>query len=261
MLIPTVALPHRLWRALPPSSSLRDIHMPSRTALFRQPSAALASITSPYTLTRREMLSSRKSLTVARDHAARRIGLLASAGPRWSADVSELGVQSSSPSDLLSETGRIYGVVCEVLEVPPPPPPASKRSRSSISTPPSSNSHTPASPAAMLAILSTHLPRARSTISSTLNTDSRPSALTRLWFPLLFLPPALWTVAQAISRNQQWMKEQVRNARETLKGFIVQWVWEPLEGIGKTLRGGGEGLGVAPTTVKSDQEVCFASLL
>ena len=250
MLIPVVALPHRLWRALPPSSSLRDIHMPSRIALFSQPSAALASITSPYTLTRREMLSSRKSLTVARDHAARRIGL-----------VSDLGVQSSSPSDLLSETGRIHGVVCEVLEVPPPAsPPPSRRSRSSITTPPASASHTPATPTAMLAILSMHLPRARSSISSTLNDHSRPSALTRLWFPLLFLPPALWTVVQAVSRKQQWMKEQVRNARETLKGFVVQWVWEPLEGIGKTLRGGGEGLGVAPTTVKSDQEVCLACL-
>lgn len=51
------------------------------------------------------------------------------------------------------------------------------------------------------------------------------------------------------------MKSQVTNAKETVKGFFVQWVWEPMEGIGKTLRGGGEGLGVAPTTVQSDQAV------
>lgn len=51
------------------------------------------------------------------------------------------------------------------------------------------------------------------------------------------------------------MRGQVVNGKETIQGFLVQWVWEPLEGIGKTMRGGGEGLGVAPTTVKSDQDV------
>jgi nuclear-control-of-ATPase protein 2 len=51
------------------------------------------------------------------------------------------------------------------------------------------------------------------------------------------------------------MQEQIRNSRETIRGFFVQWVWEPLEGIGKTLRQGGEGLGVAPATVEADKQV------
>lgn len=51
------------------------------------------------------------------------------------------------------------------------------------------------------------------------------------------------------------MKEQVANAKDTVRGFFISWVWEPIEDIIKTIRGGGEGLGVAPTTVKSDQEV------
>lgn len=62
-------------------------------------------------------------------------------------------------------------------------------------------------------------------------------------------------------RNKAWMKEQLLNAKETIRGFAVTWVWEPLEGIGKTMRGGGEGLGVAPTTVKADQDVSTASVL
>jgi nuclear-control-of-ATPase protein 2 len=76
----------------------------------------------------------------------------------------------------------------------------------------------------------------------------------RYWFPLLFLPPAVYTAVQTFAKNKDWMKEQVVNAKETVRGFVVQWVWEPLEGIGKTIRGGGEGLGVAPTTVQSDQD-------
>jgi nuclear-control-of-ATPase protein 2 len=82
----------------------------------------------------------------------------------------------------------------------------------------------------------------------------RPSALTRLWFPLLFLPPVLLTTTRALVRNKAWLEEQVRNGKETIRGFLVQWVWEPVEDIAKTLRSGGEGLGVAPTTVKSDQD-------
>lgn len=249
------ALPHRIIRILPPASSLRSFHLPPPQALFRQPSAVLTTaITSPYTLTRREMLSSRKALAQARDNAARRIGLLASQGPRWSADSAEPSGQSSISSDLSSETSRIYGVLCGVLEVPPPAPPSSKRSRSVTSIPPSPNLSN-ASPSTLLTILATHLPRARSNIDKTLYVYARPSALTRLWCPLLFLPPVLYTTSSTILRNKDWMKEQLLNVRETLRGFVVQWVWEPLEGIGKTLRGGGDGLGVAPTTVKSDQAV------
>jgi hypothetical protein len=36
-------------------------------------------------------------------------------------------------------------------------------------------------------------------------------------------------------------------------GWVIGWVWEPLMDVTKTLRTGGEGLGVAPTTVDSDQ--------
>jgi len=64
----------------------------------------------------------------------------------------------------------------------------------------------------------------------------------------------IYTSAQTLLRNKDFIREQIVNAKETIRGFVVTWVWEPLEGIGKTLRGGGEGLGVAPTTVKSDQE-------
>ena len=250
------ALPHRIVRTLPPASSLRTFRFPPPQALFRQPSAAITTaITSPYTLTRREMLSSRKSLTMARDIAARRIGLLASQGPQWSADSNDAAAQSSSPSELQREISRIYGVLCDVLEVPPPTAPSSKRSRSSISTLPSTGSYSAASASALLTVLTAHVPRARQAMDKTLASQRRPSALTRLWFPLLFLPPVLWIASSSLLRNKDWMKAQLRNGRETIQGFVVQWVWEPLEGIGKTLRGGGEGLGVAPTTVKSDQDV------
>ncbi|KAK8847520.1 hypothetical protein IAR55_005378 [Kwoniella newhampshirensis] len=255
-------MPHRIYSALPPRSNMsipqfKAFKLPSRDALFKPlhstTSAALTSITSPYVLTRREMLASRKELTHARDEAARRVGLLATQGPQWgSEERKDGGVSISAVEDISGETSRLYSALCQALDVPPPrspPPSTSKRSRSSnIAVAPIT-----ASPASLLVLLRTHLPQARAKIDKTLTTHRRPSALTRLWFPLLFLPPTLYVVVSAITRNKEWMKEQVRNAKETVRGFFVQWVWEPLEGIGKTLRGGGEGLGVAPTTVKSDQ--------
>ncbi|WVQ83182.1 hypothetical protein IAT38_005321 [Cryptococcus sp. DSM 104549] len=251
-------MPHRLLNALSPKGQftfpdIRNFHFPSRNLLFKPlhstTSAALTSLTSPYALTRREMLSAKHELTHARDRAARRVGILASHGPGWVSESRDESAQSAL-MDITGESTRLYSVLCQVLEVPLPSPRPSKRSRSSAAT--STPPPTP-TPATLLALLRTHLPQARVSIDKTVTSHGRPSRLTRLWFPFLFLPPTLYFVVSAIARNKEWMKEQVRNAKETVKGFFVQWVWEPMEGIGKTLRGGGEGLGVAPTTVQSDQ--------
>lgn len=184
---------------------------------------------------------------------AKRIGMLASDGPGW-AEVSAMS--TGHDGDFTDEMTRIYGTVCRVLEIPTAATtPTSKRSRSSAAAPQRDFISATATPSSLLTILTTHLPRIRSSTDTTLTQHRRPSALTRLWFPLLFLPPTLLFGGRYLSRNKAWFEVQVSNARETVKGFFVSWVWEPLEGVGKTLRGGGEGLGVAPTTVKSDQEV------
>jgi len=232
--------------ALPPHSSLslHTVRQIPRAALFpKSPAAALSTLTSPYSLTRREILASKQELLRARDAIAIRIGSLASEGPKWSSE--------SHFNDIDSETNRLYNIMCSVLEVPPPAPPA-KRSKQVSATPPNGQRATPAS---LLLLLTTHLPRSRSYTQKVLSQHRRPTALTRLWFPLLFVPPGLYVAASLITRNKAWVREQAKNAKETVKGFFIQWVWEPIEDIMKTLRGGGEGLNVAPTTVKSDQEV------
>lgn len=245
-------MPHRLWNALPPRvqlsfPDLKTFKFPSKKLLFKPlhstTSAALTSITSPWTLTRREILSTRSELTHARDNAAHRIGVLASQGPQWSVEAKE-GVQATG--DVASETQRVYSLLCSALDVPLPKP---RRSRSA--TPPQSIP----TASTLLSLLTTHLSQLQANISSILSVHARPGRFTRLWFPFLFLPPTLYFTVSIIGRNKEWLQEQIKNGKETIKGFFVQWVWEPLEGIGKTLRGGGEGLGVAPSTVRSDQAV------
>ncbi|WWD00724.1 hypothetical protein V866_007659 [Kwoniella sp. B9012] len=240
-------MPHRIYAALPPRSKLsrpelRSFKLPPRELLFKplrtKTSLAITSITSPYNLTRREMLSSKNELTQKRDELAEKIGILASQGPKWQTHINTSGV-----SDVKDEIERIFSTLSKVLDSPTPATLSSTKSLSISSTSP-----------ILLNLLQDQIPKQRSSIDSILSVHSRPSPLTRLWFPLLFLPPTLYIVSSAIVRNKEWMKEQVKNAKETVRGFFVSWVWEPLEGIAKTLRGGGEGLGVAPTTVKSDQE-------
>ncbi|RSH92300.1 Nuclear control of ATPase protein 2 [Saitozyma podzolica] len=243
-------LPLRLYKSIQPPSafnldSLQSFHFPSRSALFKplpNASAALTSLTSPYNLTRREILSSRKSLTRTRDSFARRIGLLASQGPRWMAEKTEKGdaTPRTMELDVSAESNRLYGlrhVLPKAVEIywhgSNPYVRDTLNSARSVDGAP---------------------PQARSNLDTVLKTHRRPSPLTRFWFPLLFLPPAVLTLSRTLLRNKKWMQEQIRNSRETIRGFFVQWVWEPLEGIGKTLRQGGEGLGVAPTTVEADKQ-------
>jgi nuclear-control-of-ATPase protein 2 len=251
-----LAMPIRFYRALPPRSSLSlpSLSIPSTSQLFHNPTtsadSALGAISSPYNLTRREMLSKHKALSRARDEAARLLGNLAANGPRW---------DEQSELDVSVETGRIFALVSEVLEAPLPrsnsPAATPRRSRSSMMSQ-SQPRPTPApTPAQLLPLLETHLPTLNEKLRLTMRNHGRPSALTRLWFPLLFVPPTLWLASKTILKNRDWIKEQAANATDTVRGFVIQWVYEPVMGILGTVRGGGEGLGVAPTTVKSDQEV------
>lgn len=195
------------------------------------------------------MLAKRKALSRARDEAARLLGRIAANGPRW---------DEQGDVDVNIETGRIFALISDVLDAPLPPTPSPsatpRRSRSSMMQPQPRPTPAP-TPNQLLPLLETHLPTLGSRLQLTLRDHARPNALTRLWFPLLFLPPTLYAASQTVFRNRQWIRNQAANASATVRGFVVQWVYEPVMGILGTVRGGGEGLGVAPTTVKSDQEV------
>ncbi|KAJ9125559.1 hypothetical protein QFC22_000521 [Naganishia vaughanmartiniae] len=281
------SFPLRILRLVP--RPLRNIQLripplPSASQLFRQTSAvsALSSlrtlpapITNPLALTRREILSSLKVLKIARDDAAQKIGFLSTHGPRWDEDVSKNASEDNLQA-IVTETSRIYALVCVALDIPMPisPIPTSsvgnnnnstnsspaKRSRShpsSIQSSPSglsaANSQPKPTAQTLLPILQQRLPSLLTDLRDPLRIHGRPSRLTRLWIPLLMLPPLIrYTSGKALD-NQAWIRSQLQNTRETVSGWVIQWVWEPLMDVTKTLRTGGEGLGVEPTTVDSDK--------
>lgn len=91
---------------------------------------------------------------------------------------------------------------------------------------------------------------------------TRPTALTRLWPPLLLIP----LLIPFLSPYVPALKDAVRDARETALGFWRGWVVEPVMGIIETVRhGGGEGSGnltvMSKEGMKSDMEVSPLDLL
>lgn len=283
------SFPLRILRLVPRplrNIQLRIPHLPSVSQLFRQTSAvsALSSlrtlpapITNPLALTRREILSSLKVLKTARDDAAQKIGFLSTHAPRWDEDVSKNASEDNLQA-IVTETSRIYALVCVALDIPMPIAPLpntganntnnnnsaisspAKRSRShpsSVQSSPSSlsaaNSQPKPTAQSLLPILQDRIPLLLTNLRDPLKIHGRPSQLTRLWIPLLMLPPLIrYTSGKALD-NQAWIRSQLQNARETVSGWVIQWVWEPLMDVTKTLRTGGEGLGVEPTTVDSDK--------
>ncbi|KAJ9109213.1 hypothetical protein QFC21_000542 [Naganishia friedmannii] len=234
-----------------------------------------APITNPLALTRREILSSLKVLKTARDNAAQKIGFLSTHAPRWDEDVSKNASEDNLQA-IVTETSRIYALVCVALDIPMPISPLpnasannninsatsspAKRSRShpsSVQSSPSSlsaaNSQPKPTAQTLLPILQDRLPSLLTDLRDPLHIHGRPSRLTRLWIPLLMLPPLIRYTSGKALNNQAWIRSQLQNARETVSGWVIQWVWEPLMDVTKTLRTGGEGLGVEPTTVDSDK--------
>ena len=267
-------------------NSLRDLPLPAHN---------------PFTLTRREILASVKMLRKARNEVASKIGFLASRAPRWEDEAGRTTGSEDNLQAIVAETSRLYQVVCVALEVngaegtgegngqqgggggggatagssvrspsplmatPGTPSKRSKNGSSSASRRETNNASPPPPPSltasTLLPILQSSLPTRVTHLTSALTEHGRPSRLTRLWIPLLLLPPLVKYGSRTARENQDWIRDQIQNAGETVKGWVVGWVVEPLEGIVQTLKGGGEGLGMAPDSVKSDQAVSVKAMV
>lgn len=266
------SLPLRLFALLP--KPLLPLHLRLSsirlTSLFRHRSSRdLPLPGNPLTLTRREIISTLRALKTRRDNVAEKIGFLASHAPKWDEIANRQSAQDEAAGNLetiAGETTRIYALLCVILELPLPIPGGSAtmsgapssanstpRKRASPTTSSSLAARTPPNVSTLLPILRESLGSLSTSLREPLRSHSRPSRLTRLWLPALLLPPLAVWASRSVKGNQQWIREQARNAGETIRGFFVGWVWEPIEGVIDTLRGGGEGLGVAPETVKSDK--------
>lgn len=90
----------------------------------------------------------------------------------------------------------------------------------------------------------------------------RPSRLTLIWPRLLILPPLSVYLLRTTYRSRASLVEMANDAVKTLEGFFTDWLLEPVKGIIKTIRAGGEeGVIVTKQGVAADMDVSARDLL
>jgi nuclear control of ATPase protein 2 len=85
---------------------------------------------------------------------------------------------------------------------------------------------------------------------------NRPSRLTLIWPRLVILPPISIYLLRAAYGSRASLAVMAKEAVETLEGFFTDWLLEPVKGIIKTIRAGGEeGVIVTKEGVAADMDV------
>jgi nuclear-control-of-ATPase protein 2 len=88
--------------------------------------------------------------------------------------------------------------------------------------------------------ISERLPRFAESHDSTLARLYRPSRLTRIWPKVVFYPIVGLIAARYAYRSKDSVVTIARDALDTVRGFWTGWVVEPVTGIIRTVRTGGE---------------------
>ncbi|KAI6027596.1 NCA2-domain-containing protein [Pisolithus microcarpus] len=81
----------------------------------------------------------------------------------------------------------------------------------------------------------------------------RPSKLTLLWPRLLFLPPLTLYSLKLLYASRASLIDMAQDAFETSKNFLEDWLLQPLYGVYRTIRAGGdEAMIVRPESIAAD---------
>lgn len=106
--------------------------------------------------------------------------------------------------------------------------------------------------------LKTSLPSHTANHDSSFVTHRRPGKWILEWPRLVLIPPLLLLAARSAYHNRDTISSNLRDAGETIRGFWVQWVLEPVADILKTVRTGGDdtaGRVISKDGLKSDMDV------
>ncbi|SJX61896.1 related to NCA2-control of mitochondrial synthesis of Atp6p and Atp8p [Sporisorium reilianum f. sp. reilianum] len=69
----------------------------------------------------------------------------------------------------------------------------------------------------------------------------QPSALVQRWPKLVFYPIGLLLLGRYLSNNWNGIEAKLKEAQETVRSFLIGWVWEPCVELLDTIRHGNEG--------------------
>ncbi|GAA6047664.1 hypothetical protein JCM3770_001615 [Rhodotorula araucariae] len=244
-----------------------SLSLSSATRLTRQTARSLVFLTlSPLALTRQEIAHRRDGIRRARDALAVRIGELtlvagasrarddplagdesdageARAELRRAPGLAQLFSPSAGTADDLAELSledvkqATWQTLVHLDAVLTPSPAVPTLDGSSAA---------PARPAdlahALSFLLRRTLPAHTVLQQRTSASLAPPPALTRAWPFVLAVPLAAAVVGRALYARRAALADYAREAAEAARGFVLDWVVEPVRGIVDTLRGGEAGV-------------------
>ncbi|EPQ32312.1 uncharacterized protein PFL1_00508 [Pseudozyma flocculosa PF-1] len=111
---------------------------------------------------------------------------------------------------------------------------------------------------ALRTLLQETLPRSRDRTRLILSPArfGQPSPLTQNWPSLVVYPIAALAVSRYLNNNWDGIAAKMHEAKETVRGFLVGWVWEPCVQLLETVRHGRDDAGViiSRESLQSDLE-------
>lgn len=235
------------------------------TRLTRRTAKSLFFLTvSPLSLTRQEIAQRRSEIRKTREDLASRIG--------------ELTLGYSSEKGKAKESDGNLTTLLSSPSSDNPPSLATLKSASwttllhlsSALAPSSSSSNLPSTPPPTSAdfahslsyLLTRTLVDHTAANKTALEPLRRPPFLTRTWPYLLSIPVASLVIGRIAYNSRETLTRWAREAGETVKGFLLDWVVEPVRGILETVRGGeGGGMSImGKESLKSDLGVSQSCL-
>ena len=261
-------------RALPPSLLLTSLfpHLsssqlsstssssPTSTSTFKHSSIRSRSLLfltlSPLLLTRQEVALKRKELKKLRHELAYKIGGLVRDAERGLDDLTSL--QTNTGAGKMRKLGGVMGQRIAYLENVTS---EAISGDDNASMKHDSSSYEPRAPNELLLSLqqTVHKPlyTHAESIFSRINALSRPSRITRAWPWLLTIPLGSYLAITQLYNSRMTIYNYYTYAKETVTGFLMDWVVEPTRKIFETLRHGEDGEGglgniMSKESLKSD---------
>lgn len=175
---------------------------------------------SPLRLTRHEAKHKRKQLRRRRDDLAAKIGGLALALDRGS---SPNGQGSEDPEKCLEDVAKLHSTVHSLHAASHAKVDLEQQIRSLLQD-----------------TLPHHEVQAvlRTTLSASPVGLGPPSTTARLWPTFVMVPTAVFIGYRVFANRREAILESLRNAKETVRGFVIGWVYEPTMRLLDTVRHG-----------------------
>lgn len=201
-----------------------------------------ARILTPLGLTRHEARSKRSKLIKQRDEMAIKVGTLSQA----LSEVDAKDTKTISAEDLQNELWSRVREMQDALQVQ--------------YSPESSSNASPAKDlsSSLYALVNVQVSQQRQHVDVLLSSApvglGLPTRLARLW-PALVLGPVVTIIAiRLVTRSWDTIVSKAQDAKETVKGFIVNWVYDPCIKLLDTIRTGDQegGMIISPESLNSD---------